>query len=219
MVFLVAESRVQHPFVRLKLFANSAYSALVGVSGVLFFCLMAFQILLPLYLIQLRGLSAPMAGLAIGVLPITLALFSPFAGGFADRWGHRITIRTGMLIICLTTATMLLWPEDAPLWVMTGTLGVIGVGMGFTQSPAVAAVTLFVRNEELGVAMGIFNMLRFVSATLGASISGFLIGSWHRQGELSMHPFRVAFVLISVLAAMGVLLHVFIPPLKPDVKT
>jgi EmrB/QacA subfamily drug resistance transporter len=210
-VFFVAESRVAHPFVRLNLFANKAYSALVAMSGAQFFCLMAFQVLMPLYLIQLRGFSAPVAGLIIAAFPASLAIFSPFAGGIADRRGHAIVIRNGMWLVCAATAAVALWPPDLSVWVMMATLAAIGVGMGFTQSPAAAAVTFFVHKDELGVALGIFNMLRFVSATLGATIAGVLVVSTPSGGALSFEPFRAAFLILSALAGAAALLYVFVP--------
>jgi MFS family permease len=202
---------VAHPFVRLSLFANKAYSALVAMSGAQFFCLMAFQVLMPLYLIQLRGFSPPAAGLIIAALPASLALLSPFAGGIADRRGHAIAIRNGMWLVCLGTAAVALWPPDSSVGLMMASLAAIGVGMGFTQSPAAAAVTLFVRKDELGVALGIFNMLRFVSATLGATIAGVLVVSTPSGGTLSFEPFRTAFLILSVLAGTAALLYVFVP--------
>ncbi|RPJ69403.1 MAG: MFS transporter [Desulfobacteraceae bacterium] len=210
-VFFVAERRVRHPFVRLSLFGNKAYSALVAMSGAQFFCLMGFQVLMPLYLIQLRGFSTPAAGLIIAALPASLALFSPFAGAIADRRSHAIAIRNGMLLVCLATAGAALWPPDLSVGLMMATLAAVGVGMGFTQSPAAAAVTLFVRKDERGVALGIFNMLRFVSATLGATIAGVLVVAPSSGRAVDFEPFRLAFLLLSALAGAAALLYVFVP--------
>ena len=79
-VFFVAERRVRHPFVRLSLLGTRPYSALVAMSGAQFFCLMGFQVLMPLYLIQLRGFSHTAAGLIIAALPASLALFRRLPG-------------------------------------------------------------------------------------------------------------------------------------------
>ncbi len=201
--FVFAEKRVHQPFVALRLFVNRGYSAVVAASAAQFFCLMGFQIMLPLYLIDLRGASETAAGLVVSVLASTLALCSPWAGRVADRRGYRFTMICGMAAVAAVTAGMVFWTKQTPMILMVLMLTIIGLGMGFTQSPAAAGITLLVPKKELGVALGIFNMMRFIGATLGATISGVVLNLSATGAAIPITAFRNGFLLLTVIAAVA----------------
>jgi MFS family permease len=102
------------------------------------------------------------------------------------------------------------WRAVTPAWMMAGTLVVLGLGMGLTQSPTANAVTLVVGKERLGVALGIFNMLRFVAGTLGQTIFGSVLD---RAGgpQAGLGAFRLDFVIFAVVAAAAAALALRMP--------
>ncbi len=168
--FLVAERRAENPFVELALFANRRYTATVGIIGAQFFCLFGMQLLLPLFLVQVQGRPTGQAGVLIAPLAVTSALVAPLAGRLADAYGCRRMCSLGMALVAVSGGLSLLWSPAAAVWQIVGTLVVLGLGMGLTQSPVAAAVTLTVGKDELGVALGIFNMVRFIGASLGSTV-------------------------------------------------
>ena len=207
--FVITASRSAHPFIDLTLFANRIYSVLVAIAGVQFFCLIGFQILMPFYLITLRGLSEVAAGPLIALLPVTLAVFSPVAGQIVDRKGLHKTIRMGMLVITATAATTLFWLGEPPLWIIAGTLVCMGLGMGLIQSPTAAGVTLVVPKKQLGVALGIFNTLRFISVTLSATVCGVVLDPFSAGPDVRGPGFQWGFLLLAAVAGGGALLAVW----------
>jgi EmrB/QacA subfamily drug resistance transporter len=173
--FLITERRVDQPFVELTLFANRRYTATVGIIGAQFFCLFGMQLLLPLFLVQVQGRPAGQAGVLIAPLAITAALVAPLAGRLADAYGCRRMCIVGMSLVALSGGLSLLWTPSMPVWQIVGTLVVLGFGMGLTQSPVAAAVTFTVVKDDLGVALGIFNMVRFIGASLGSTVFGVIL--------------------------------------------
>ena len=87
LLFVATERRVSQPFVQLRLFAIKHYSLITSVSCAQFLVLISLQLLLSLYLIQLRGLAEGIAGLLILPLASALAIFSPVAGRITDWLG------------------------------------------------------------------------------------------------------------------------------------
>jgi len=193
-------------FVDLVLFANRNYAAATAVIAAQLFCLFGLILALPVFLIRVQGWSSQAAGLLILPLPLTMAVIAPFAGQLADARGSRWTCTLGMGVVALAGLAMLgLRPgldQSIPWWGVVGSLSVVGLGMGLTQSPAAAAVTHVVRQEQLGAATGIFHMCRFVSGTLGSTIFG-LILEGHAAGVAA--GFGRALMVLFVLAAMAVL--------------
>jgi len=210
-LFLTIESRMGQPFVDLGLFKNRRFSAVTAISSAQYLCLMGLPILLSLYLIQLRGFASGPAGLIIAPLASTLALFSPLAGRTADRLGYRAAMMAGMLIVTVAGLSMVLWDSETGPWLVVVTLIIIGLGMAFTQSPAATGVTLVVGEDQLGVALGIFNMLRFISGTLGATVFGITLEYARTNGGNPMQAFHLSFYLLAGVAGLATVLAVSIP--------
>ena len=203
--FLFSQTRIREPFVDLKLFAQRGYGVVTFVSGAQLFCLFGMQLLLPQFLRNVQGRTFAETGALIAPLALTLALASPGAGRLSDLVGSRLTCLIGMGIVALAGVGLLFWTADTASWLIVLTLVILGFGMGLTQSPTANAVTLVVGKERLGVALGIFNMLRFVSGTLGTTIFGVVLA---RGGSATsgLAAFQVNFYLFTVVAALAALL-------------
>lgn len=210
--FVYAESHIDQPFIDLKLFANRSYSILVAIAVAQFFSLIGYQILLPFYFIQLRGLSEVAAGPLIALLPAALAIFSPVAGQMVDRKGLRTTIRTGVVIMMLGAVGLLFMTERTTFWLFGGILVCMGLGMGLIQSPTAAGVTRVVPKDQLGVALGIFNTLRFISVTLSATVCGNLLERFRTAAVWDLSAFRWGFLMLAGVIGIGLLLAVRMSP-------
>lgn len=204
--FVATEAGNRQPFIDLRLFSNRAYACLVAIAGGQFFCMVGYSILLPFYLIRLRGLSEVTAGPMVALLPGALALFSPVAGQIVDRAGLSKTLRTGMVVVTATSVTFLFLPGDAALWFIGGVFIIMGLGMGLIQSPAATGVTLIVASDQMGVALGIFNTLRFISVTLSATLCGVLLSPVRPGDVLRLADFHLGFLLLSTVSGAGLLM-------------
>jgi EmrB/QacA subfamily drug resistance transporter len=211
LAFVVIERRVTQPFVKLELFAKRQYSVITAVSCAQFMVLIGLQLLLSLYLIQLRGLAEGLAGRLILPLASTLALFSPVAGRVADRLGFRRSMMIGLAIVTITVGSMGFWNTSTPAWLVVATLIPAGLGMGFAHSQGATGVSLAVGKDELGVALGIYNMLRFIAGTIGVNVLGIVVEGGRTGGALPLQPFQVSFYLLTAVAAAGLLLTVALP--------
>jgi EmrB/QacA subfamily drug resistance transporter len=198
--FVLVEKRVKPPFVELSLFANRGYTAAATIIATQFFCLFGMQLLLPLFLVRVQGRSAGSAGLLIAGLSLTSAAVAPLAGRLADSLGSRRLCIAGMALVAATGALLLRWGPATPPWQIVATLVVLGAGMGLIQSPVATAVTLAVGRDQLGVALGIFNMTRFIGASLGTIVFGLILGKAISAQDLALYRLDF-FVLIGVALA------------------
>jgi EmrB/QacA subfamily drug resistance transporter len=213
--FVYSQSRIAQPFVDLKLFRQKGYAEVLLVSGGQLFCLFGMQLLLPLFLIGQQGRASGNAGLLIAPLAVSLALISPAAGKLSDFVGSRATCVVGMTIVGLAGIALAFWTPATPAWLIVVTLMVLGSGMGLTQSPTANAVTLVVGKEDLGVALGIFNMFRFVMGTLGATVFGVIINKGAAIGG-GLPAFQTAFYVFTAVAAAAAVLATRMPaPPRP----
>jgi MFS family permease len=114
-----------------------------------------------------------------------------------------------MSTVALSGAFLMLWNLGTPNWQIVATLIVLGLGMGLTQSPVAAAVTLAVTQAQLGVALGIFNMVRFIGASLGSTVFGVVLAG--AAAPTSLAPYRIDFALLIVVAAAAAGLALSVP--------
>lgn len=209
-IFLLTERLVQSPFVELNLFRNSAYTAATAVIAMQLFCQYGLALIMPLFLIRVQGYTSGQAGLLVFPLPIAMALIAPLAGRLADDIGFRLTCISGMGLIALAGIAMLPLDSNTAWWYVAATLALMGIGMGMIQSPAAAAVTQVVEQSRLGLALGLFNMFRFIGGTLGATIFSLILAAFSEQWGL-VGAAHLDFGLIAMLGSVAMFVALQMP--------
>jgi len=215
--FLLVERTVQSPFVELSLFGNRPYTAATAVVSLQLFCQFGLALIMPLFLMRIQGYTSGQAGLLVFPLPITMALVAPLAGRLADSIGCRKTCLTGMGLVALAGLALLPLGPGTAWWYVVAVLALMGVGMGMIQSPTAAAVTQVVNQGRLGLALGLFNMFRFIGGTLGATIFGLVLGAFSERWGL-VSASRLNFGLVVVLALVAFLTALSVPD-RPKLET
>ncbi|MFJ1806747.1 MULTISPECIES: MFS transporter [unclassified Streptomyces] len=204
-VFVVAQARGRNPMVPLELLRarTMALSATIGFALNVGFYGMIF--LLGLYLQQEQGLSPMATGLAF--LPMTLltAVVSPTAARLAARFGPRMPIVTGQLLMAVGLVALCVPSASAPAWLLVLLMIPVGTGGGLAV-PAVTSLLLDrVPAQRAGTASGVLNASRQLGGALSVAVFGALV-SHHAQ---FLHGLRtsllIAALLVSLTAAASVL--------------
>ena len=116
------------------------------------------------------------AGLLLTLLVVTFMVGGPFIGGFIGRhpW-QRSTLVLGIIIATMVTwAAVLLWPGDAPVWLLG--LMVVATGLGGPGSMiGFDLARTFNPPNRLGSATGIVNVGGFVASLLVMLAIGVLL--------------------------------------------
>jgi len=209
--FLTAERKATNPFVDLRIFQSRGYTGAMSVASLQALSQFGLLLIMPLFLSEVRGYRADQTGILVAPLAITMAVVAPMAGGLADRFGCRRSCFAGMGFIALGGLALIPLGMKTPAWYVVACLVTVGIGMGLIQSPSAAAVTQVVAPSRLGVGLGIFNMFRFVSGTLGATIFGVVLGGLSTGPTPELFAFRVDFGLVALAAIMGAVFAASLP--------
>jgi len=139
------------------------------------------------------------AALGYSLSWLLLLVFSPLAGWLYDRWGARLLVPAGGLLIGLALA---LTGGVTTLWQYYLAFGVLGgAGIAFVQIPAAAIVSRwFVRSR--GAAMGVISAGASASAIIFYPMNTYLIVVFGWRIALAIFGLLVAVVTIPLAALL-----------------
>jgi MFS family permease len=198
LLFILIESRVTYPLVRLGLFRNINFSAASITNGLVGFCLAIGLVSAPLLVnFRMEDMAAEevhqaayIAGLLLSGLTIPMALAAIPGGWLSDRYGYRLPTTLGLALACVGFAfTGFTWHSDTSYWLMGMEMALIGVGLGLTISPIGTAALNTVREGERGVASALILILRLVGMTVAiSSLTGYSIDRYNVLKEDYLPP-------------------------------
>ena len=172
---IMLANRGGKPLLDMRLFRNSAFS--VGSIAYVFviFSLFGGLFLLPIYLQNIRQLSAFQAGLIL--LPQALAsMVSVVVGGrLVDRIGVRAVMIPGLLLLGFANYELSLLTIYSPYWWIQMMLILRGVALGFTVQPLTVAILSEISSRDLPQASALNTVIRAVSSSLGIGILATLV--------------------------------------------
>lgn len=131
---------------------------------------------LTLNLIQVQGYSATAAGAAF--LPFVLIMFvlSRWSGGLVDRFGPRLPLIIGPLLVSAGFAMFAIPGRDADYWAgFFPAVLVLGLGMAISVAPLTTTVMSSVKEEQAGVASGVNNAVSRAAGLLAIAVFGVVL--------------------------------------------
>ena len=160
--FVVIESRIAEPMIRLSLFKIRAFTA--GNTATLAAALAqgGLQFML---IIWLQGIWLPLHGYDYADTPLYAGLFmlpltagfliaGPASGALSDRFGARGIASAGMLLFGLSFVGLLMLPINFPYWAFAALIALNGIGSGMFAAPNTSAIMGAVLPSERGVVSG-----------------------------------------------------------------
>jgi DHA2 family methylenomycin A resistance protein-like MFS transporter len=170
--FLVVESRRAQPMLALRFFRDPSFSSANAIGTLVGFALLGFVFFNTLYFQTVQGYSPLQAGLRTAPYTLMIVVMAPIAGRLASHFDYWVPVTAGTLLSAL--ALLLLTQSDAgtPYLELLGPLLLLGIGLGLTISPMVAAAVAAMPPEQAGVASGTINTNRQVGGALGVAVLG-----------------------------------------------
>jgi EmrB/QacA subfamily drug resistance transporter len=183
--FLLTEQRVKEPMVPLDMFSSPVISNASLVSIMLGGAMLSFVTYLPLYVESVRRLGVYAAGLSIIPMGICWPVASGMTARLLPKVGFRKLLRFGLtLVLTGCSITALSAYLDLPFVCLMLGMGLLGLGMGFSNIPLLFSVQCSVNWNRRGSATASTLFFRTVGGTISVGVMGALLAKALRRDPL-----------------------------------
>ncbi|MFD8421567.1 MFS transporter [Streptomyces sp. NPDC059668] len=222
----VMELRVKAPLVDLRttvrrsvLFTNLA-SIMVGVSFYVVSLVLPQLLQLPKATGYGLGQSMVVAGLCVAPLGLTMMFTAPVYARISAKYGPKVTLILGMLIIGIGYGAGLGLMSAA--WQTIVIAVVLGAGIGLAYSSLPALIVGSVPASETGAANGLNTLMRSIGTSVSSAVIGMVLANTASDvggvAVPTMHGFRVSFMIATGAVAVGLVMALFLPRQRQATK-
>jgi MFS transporter, DHA2 family, multidrug resistance protein len=174
-VLVVHELEIEHPLLEVRLFAIPQFliGNIVGWTSTI--ALFGAEFLLPLYLQNLRGLSAFDTGLMLLPQGLSIAVAGPIAGRLTDKIGVRWVAVFGFILLAVNTWNLAHLTLDTDYSTLRLLLIIRGAALGCTMQSAQLVALASVPPRFLTNASSLNTAMRNIFQSFGVGILGVLV--------------------------------------------
>jgi EmrB/QacA subfamily drug resistance transporter len=169
-LFVWHAQRSRNPLLDMRLFAGRGFASGAATNLLLGIALFGIQLLLALYFQIARGQSPLATGLLLIPQSIGAACAMPIAGSLTDKLGPRYVVATGVCLGLLGTAAYAQLGAATSYWYLAAALFVIGLGLGATITPAMAAAYQAIDQHAIPHATSALNTIQRIAGSLGTAL-------------------------------------------------
>jgi EmrB/QacA subfamily drug resistance transporter len=179
-IWIVLELRSNTPMLDLRIFKNRGFSLATGLNFVTTIGLFSIIFLLPLFLQNIRGLTALQTGLLM--LPAVLGsiVTMPIAGRLYDRIGPKIPVVAGLIVTGIATYWMRTLDVTTPDNLLRLILFIRSMGIGLAMMPVMTYALASVEQKMTAQASSMMNVSRTVFASLGIAIFATMLSNFQK---------------------------------------
>jgi EmrB/QacA subfamily drug resistance transporter len=174
-LFIYSQSRTTNPLLPLYLFRSSTFSGANLITLLLYGAISGLIFFLPFNLIQVQGYDIIQAGLGFLPFPIIVGTFSGWAGTLVTRYGSKLPLIVGPLIVAVGLIMFGQAGLGGSFWLtFFPAVFVMAVGMTVVIAPLTTTVMGTAPKRLSGTASGINTAINSTANVLAVAILGVL---------------------------------------------
>lgn len=205
-IFIVYELRQKEPLIDVRFFLSIPFSSATVLAVCAFSSLGGFLFLNTLYLQQIRGVSAFVAGFYSVPLGITLILTALVSGDMVGKYGTKPSVILAGSTFLGSSLLLTALSVGTPSWVLVLSYMLFGAGMGMINpaitNNAVAGMPL----SQAGVAAATASTSRQSGSALGVAVAGTILAVSGTTPERFTHATHPIWWIIAGCSTMIIIL-------------
>ncbi|MGV0168168.1 MDR family MFS transporter [Furfurilactobacillus sp. WILCCON 0119] len=169
-LFLFRQGRIKNPILQLRVFGQGNFALAAIISAIAQISMVAVEFILPLYLQNVRNLTAFQSGLTLLPGAIVMFLMSPLAGKLLGAGKGRTIVIFGVLVMTLSTLALTFITLTTPIWLVILAYAIRNVGLSFVMMPASTLGMQSLPRDLISHGSSSNNMVRQIGAAIGTAI-------------------------------------------------
>jgi EmrB/QacA subfamily drug resistance transporter len=202
------ERRRVDPLLELRLFRSVPFSSAILMALFALCAFGAFLFVSQLYLQDVRGVSALVAGLCLLPVGVLIVVLSPRTGRVVGARGPRLPLVISGTALALGGAASLWIGATTPLVAVLGIYLLFGIFMGTINPPITNTAVSGMPRSMAGVATSLASAGRQTGTSLGVAIAGTIVGSARGPVEFTSAAHGVWWLTLALgvgILALGLL--------------
>jgi EmrB/QacA subfamily drug resistance transporter len=228
-LFAWRQLTMEKPFLELRVFKTPAFTVATVLSSVVMMAMVGAEMVLPLYIQNVRGESAFHSGLILLPGALMMGVMSPITGQLFDRLGARRLAITGMLLLTIGTIPFIGLTKATPLATIIVLYAVRMFGIAMVMMPVTTAGMNALSLDLISHGTAVNNTIRQVASSVGTAILISVLSnatkaqmpSKHVLHTLPLHyktgainavlsGYHAAFIVASIFCVIGVIVTFFV---------
>ncbi|MGR3742309.1 MDR family MFS transporter [Companilactobacillus sp. DQM5] len=169
-IFGYRQLHMDKPFLELRVFTSREFTIAAALSSVTNMAMVGVEMILPMYLQIIKGLSAFHSGLALLGGAVMMAIMSPITGRAFDKFGVKRLAITGMLFLTIGTVPFVFLTKDSSTLYLTVLYAIRMFGISMVMMPVTTSGMNSLPNNLISHGTAVNNTTRQVFSSMGTAI-------------------------------------------------
>ncbi len=206
--FWLWERRHDNPFVSFDVFKNRLFSRATFCAAMRMMVMGGLSFLVPLYLVDIHNVSLAQLGGLLMINPGMMSLTVRFGGRMADRRSDRLIAIIGLVVQGTVMFILSQLSASVSIWVVALTLALYGTGAGLMLVALHHASMQNISTEQMGMAVGLYSMLRFMGVVIGTALAGVILQHFIDLSIPIITAYQRVFLFYIGFAILGVIVGI-----------
>ncbi|WP_248622227.1 MDR family MFS transporter [Enterococcus cecorum] len=169
-LFSKRQLKIEHPFLELRVFKSKIFTIAAVLAGVTNMAMIGAEMVLPLYIQNIRGESAFHSGLMLLPGALVMGLMMPITGAIFDKRGARKLAITGMFILTSATLPFAFLTSKTSVIVIVVLYAIRMFGISMVMMPVTTSGMNALPDHLISHGTAVNNTFRQVASSIGTSI-------------------------------------------------
>ncbi|WP_439424755.1 MDR family MFS transporter [Oenococcus alcoholitolerans] len=169
-LFIWRQIKMEKPFLQLKVFLSKDFTIATILSSVVMVAMVGVEMIVPLYLQIIHGMSALDSGLTLLPGALMMAVMSPITGRAFDRIGAKRLSIAGLFLLTVGTFPFLMITRDTPIIYIVLLYALRLFGISMVMMPATTAGMNALPANLISHGTAVNNTVRQVASSIGTAV-------------------------------------------------
>jgi len=215
-IFVYRQLKLEDPLLNLDVFKSRVFTFSTIIVMIAYAGLISSELILPMYLENVKGISAFNTGLTLMPGALVMGVMNPITGILFDKYGARALAIIGLLILTIGTFGLAFLDLDTSHMYVTTVYSIRMLGIAMIQMPLTTSGLNTLHKDLYSHGNAASNTLRQVAGSIGTSIIITIMSKSSASSGLtnplkaSVYGMNVAFASVAGLTLVGTIIAFFV---------